>query len=163
MKLRVALPIVDIGGGPEALRELSKPPKRSAIRELLRPITCSASMSPAGRDGPRGEPDRPTGITYGGHADVTLRRCAKWGDGWMPLAYAPGEEARAAFDRLRAHAEAEGRDPATIGIDTRFSPGAAPRRNGATRCEPEKPSVSLISPWPIITRAVICTALPAAR
>ena len=69
----------------------------------------------------------PTGrrvpLWYGGHADVTLRRCAKWGDGWMPLAYAPGDEARAAFDRLRAYAEAEGRDPATIGIDTRVSAG----------------------------------------
>ena len=39
----------------------------------------------------------PTGrripLWYGGHADVTLRRCAKWGDGWMPLAYPPGDEA----------------------------------------------------------------------
>jgi probable F420-dependent oxidoreductase len=70
---------------------------------------------------------RPAGrrvpIWYGGHAEVTLRRCAKWGDGWMPLAYGPGEEARAAFDRLRAYAEAEGRDPATIGIDTRVTAG----------------------------------------
>jgi probable F420-dependent oxidoreductase len=69
----------------------------------------------------------PTGrrvpLWYGGHADVTLRRCARWGDGWMPLAYAPGDEARAAFDRLRAYAEAEGRDPAAIGIDTRVSAG----------------------------------------
>ena len=47
---------------------------------------------------------RPTGrkvpLWYGGHADVTLRRCAKWGDGWMPLAYPPGEEARTAFATL---------------------------------------------------------------
>lgn len=62
-------------------------------------------------------------LWYGGHAEATLRRCAKWGDGWMPLAYPPGAEARAAFDRLRACAEAEGRDPATIGIDTRVSAG----------------------------------------
>jgi probable F420-dependent oxidoreductase len=60
-------------------------------------------------------------LWYGGHAEVTLRRVVKWGDGWMPLAYAPGEEARAAFDKLRAMAEAAGRDPATIGIDTRVS------------------------------------------
>ncbi|MBV8337706.1 MAG: LLM class F420-dependent oxidoreductase [Alphaproteobacteria bacterium] len=39
-------------------------------------------------------------IWYGGHADVTLRRCAKWGDGWMPLAYPPGEEARKAIATL---------------------------------------------------------------
>src|SRR5882724_9595437 len=44
-------------------------------------------------------------IWYGGHADVTLQRVVKWGDGWMPLAYAPGDEARAAFDKLRAMAE----------------------------------------------------------
>jgi alkanesulfonate monooxygenase SsuD/methylene tetrahydromethanopterin reductase-like flavin-dependent oxidoreductase (luciferase family) len=50
-----------------------------------------------------------------------LRRVVKWGDGWMPLAYGPGEEARAAFDKLRRIAEEAGRDPATIGLDTRVS------------------------------------------
>ena len=60
-------------------------------------------------------------LWYGGHAEVTLRRTVKWGDGWMPLAYGPGEEARAAFDKLRRMAEEGGRDPATIGIDTRVS------------------------------------------
>src|SRR5205823_9730847 len=60
-------------------------------------------------------------LWYGGHAEATLRRVVKWGDGWMPLAYGPGDEARAAFDKLRAMAEAAGRDPATIGIDTRVS------------------------------------------
>ena len=65
---------------------------------------------------------RPSGrkipLWYGGHADVTLRRCAKWGDGWMPLAYPPGEEARTAFATLHRYAEEAGRDPAAIGIDT---------------------------------------------
>ena len=60
-------------------------------------------------------------LWYGGHAEATLRRVVKYGDGWMPLAYGPGEEARAAFARLRGMAEAAGRDPATIGIDTRVS------------------------------------------
>jgi probable F420-dependent oxidoreductase len=60
-------------------------------------------------------------LWYGGHADVTLRRVVKWGDGWMPLAYPPGDEASAAIAKLRAYAEAAGRDPATIGIDTRVS------------------------------------------
>jgi probable F420-dependent oxidoreductase len=70
----------------------------------------------------------PTGrripLWYGGHADVTLRRCAKWGDGWMPLAYPPGEEARKAIATLHRYAEEAGRDPGTIGIDTRVSAGA---------------------------------------
>ncbi len=60
-------------------------------------------------------------LWYGGHAEATLRRVVKWGDGWMPLAYPPGEEARAAFAKLRRYAEEAGRDPATIGIDTRVS------------------------------------------
>jgi probable F420-dependent oxidoreductase len=63
-------------------------------------------------------------LWYGGHAEATLRRVVKWGDGWMPLAYPPGEEARAAFATLRRYAEEAGRDPATIGIDTRVSAGA---------------------------------------
>src|SRR5205814_402536 len=41
-------------------------------------------------------------LWYGGHAEVTLRATVKWGDGWMPLAYGPGEEARTAVDKLRA-------------------------------------------------------------
>ena len=36
--------------------------------------------------------------------DATLRRVASWGDGWMPLSYGPGDEARAAFDRMRTFA-----------------------------------------------------------
>jgi probable F420-dependent oxidoreductase len=64
-------------------------------------------------------------LWYGGHADVTLRRVVSWGDGWMPLAYPPGEEARAAFAKLRGYAEEAGRDPATIGIDTRVSAGGS--------------------------------------
>jgi probable F420-dependent oxidoreductase len=70
---------------------------------------------------------RPAGakvpLWYGGHAEATLRRVVKWGDGWMPLAYPPGEEARAAFAALRRCAEEARRDPATIGIDTRVSAG----------------------------------------
>ncbi len=41
----------------------------------------------------------------------------------MPLAYAPDDEAKAAFAKLRTYAEAAGRDPASIGIDTRVSVG----------------------------------------
>jgi probable F420-dependent oxidoreductase len=62
-------------------------------------------------------------IWFGGHAEVTMQRVVKWGDGWMPLNYAPGDEAVAAFDKLRAMAEAAGRDPASIGIDTRTTVG----------------------------------------
>src|ERR1700740_1544293 len=68
-------------------------------------------------------------LLYGGDAAATRRRCANGGDGWMALAYPPGEEARAAFATLHRYAEEAGRDPATIGIDTRASagPGRAAR------------------------------------
>ena len=62
-------------------------------------------------------------VWFGGHHERTLPRIAKWGDGWMPLAYPPGEEARTAFATLHRYAEKAGRDPATIGIDTRVSAG----------------------------------------
>jgi probable F420-dependent oxidoreductase len=68
-------------------------------------------------------PKRAIPIWFGGHADVTIRRVVEWGDGWMPMSYAPGPEAKAAFDQLRAHAEVAGRDPASIGIDTRVTAG----------------------------------------
>src|SRR6202789_2736517 len=48
-------------------------------------------------------------IWYGGHAEATLHRVVKWGDGWMPLAYAPGDEAATAIAKLRKYAEAAGR------------------------------------------------------
>lgn len=56
-------------------------------------------------------------IWFGGHADVTLRRIARWGDGWMMLAHARGEEANAAFAKLRRYAEEAGRDPNSIGLE----------------------------------------------
>jgi probable F420-dependent oxidoreductase len=68
-------------------------------------------------------PKRAIPIWFGGHADITMKRVVKWGDGWMPMSYAPNAEAKAAFDKLRTYAEAEGRDLASIGIDTRVTAG----------------------------------------
>jgi probable F420-dependent oxidoreductase len=62
-------------------------------------------------------------IWYGGHAEATFRRCARYGDGFMPLAYPPGEAAAAAFERLRTLTRAAGRDPAKMGIEVWVSPG----------------------------------------
>ena len=68
-------------------------------------------------------PRRMIPVWFGGHAEVTMRRVVEMGDGWFPMAYGPGDEARAAIDSLRHMAEAAGRDPATIGIDTRVTAG----------------------------------------
>ena len=63
-------------------------------------------------------------IWYGGHAEATFRRAAQLGDGFMPLAYPPGEAALAAFDKLRRLTREAGRDPAAMGIEVWTSPGA---------------------------------------
>jgi probable F420-dependent oxidoreductase len=62
-------------------------------------------------------------IWYGGHAEATFRRAAKYGDGFMPLAYPMGDEALAAFDKLRGLLRDNGRDPSTFGIEVWVSPG----------------------------------------
>jgi probable F420-dependent oxidoreductase len=69
---------------------------------------CGINPLPIGRRLP---------IWFGGHHDATLRRIAKWGDGWMMLSYPPDETARAEFAKLHRYAEQEGRDPASIGIE----------------------------------------------
>jgi probable F420-dependent oxidoreductase len=68
-------------------------------------------------------------LWYGGHEDVTLRRIAKYGDGWMMLAHPPGDAATAAFDTVRRYAEAEGRVPASIGLEVWTSIGAGSEKD----------------------------------
>jgi probable F420-dependent oxidoreductase len=62
-------------------------------------------------------------IWYGGHAEATFRRAARYGDGFMPLAYPMGDAALAAFDKLRGLLRENGRDPATFGLEVWVSPG----------------------------------------
>jgi probable F420-dependent oxidoreductase len=63
-------------------------------------------------------------VWFGGHHERTLQRIAKWGDGWMPNAYPPGQEALDIFAALRKLTEEAGRDPAAIGIEVWTSMGA---------------------------------------
>jgi probable F420-dependent oxidoreductase len=63
-------------------------------------------------------------IWFGGHAEATFRRAAKYGDGFMPLAYPAGDAALAAFDKLRRLTREAGRDPAKMGLEVWTSPGA---------------------------------------
>ena len=56
-------------------------------------------------------------LWFGGHEDVTLRRVAKWGDGWIMLAHPMGEKAEAEFAKLRGYVEQAGRDPAAVGLE----------------------------------------------
>jgi len=69
-------------------------------------------------------PGRKVPLWFGGHEEATLRRIAKWGDGWIMLAHPPGEKAVAEFAKLRGFVEQEGRDPASVGIEVWVSTGA---------------------------------------
>ncbi|MGH7110147.1 MAG: LLM class F420-dependent oxidoreductase [Stellaceae bacterium] len=62
-------------------------------------------------------------VWFGGHHERTLERIARMGDGWMPNAYEPNDEARAIFDRLREMTGKAGRDPAAVGIEVWVSMG----------------------------------------
>ena len=56
-------------------------------------------------------------LWLGGHEDAVLRRIAKWCDGWIMLAHPLGDVAKAEFEKLREYVHAEGRDPASIGLE----------------------------------------------
>jgi probable F420-dependent oxidoreductase len=56
-------------------------------------------------------------VWFGGHHDLTLRRIAKWGAGWMMLAYPADDTAKTEFAKLHTYAREEGRDPASLGIE----------------------------------------------
>ncbi len=63
---------------------------------------------------------RPIPIWFGGNAEPVLRRVARLGDGWFPLADA-GDKVRAMIEKVRGYAKEAGRDPAAIGIEGRVS------------------------------------------
>jgi probable F420-dependent oxidoreductase len=63
-------------------------------------------------------------VWFGGHHERTLERIARLGDGWMPNAYQPDDEALAIFERLREMTVKAGRDPANVGIEVWVSMGS---------------------------------------
>ncbi len=62
-------------------------------------------------------------VWFGGHHENTLKRIAKWGDGWMPNAYPPDRSALDIFGQLRHLTEEAGRDPTQVGIEVWVSMG----------------------------------------
>ena len=62
-------------------------------------------------------------VWFGGHAEQTLERVAKYGDGFIPNRWPPGDEALAVFERLRGMIKAAGRDPKDVGLDVWTSVG----------------------------------------
>ena len=59
---------------------------------------------------------RPIPIWLGGASDATLKRAAKYAQGWIPLSN-PDEETRGRIATLHGYLRDEGRDPATFGLE----------------------------------------------
>jgi probable F420-dependent oxidoreductase len=65
---------------------------------------------------------RPIPLWFGGHHESVLRRCAKWGAGWMPN-YRSVEEAAPALAMLDGFLRQEGRSRANFGLEPRVAYG----------------------------------------
>ena len=71
---------------------------------------------------------RPIPIWFGGSSDAVIKRCARLGDGWMPI-LSPDAAGEAKLAMLRGFLQEFGRDPATFGIEAwiraaRFDPNS---------------------------------------
>ena len=72
------------------------------------------------------EPKPPQGrrlpIWMGGMSEPAYRRVGRLGDGWLASRVTDAASARNAFEAIRRHAEAAGRDPAAIGLQSMVAP-----------------------------------------
>jgi probable F420-dependent oxidoreductase len=78
--------------------------------------TVSMSMEPKPPQGPR------LPIWVGGNSEVAFRRVGRLGDGWLASRVAEASDARRALEAIRRHAEAAGRDPGAIGLQSMVAP-----------------------------------------
>lgn len=65
---------------------------------------------------------QPIPLWFGGHAEGMLRRCAKWGAGWMPN-FRTVEQAAPALAMLDGFLHAQGRSRADFGLEPRLAYG----------------------------------------
>ena len=72
------------------------------------------------------EPKPPQGgrlpIWIGGGSEVAYRRVGRLGDGWLASRVTDAASARQAIDAIHRHAEAAGRDPGAIGLQSMVAP-----------------------------------------
>ena len=68
---------------------------------------------------------RPIPVWLGGGAEQVIRRVGRIADGWFPQ-FPLDDKAAGILDRMRGYAREAGRDPASIGIETRISAADGP-------------------------------------
>jgi probable F420-dependent oxidoreductase len=102
--------------------------------ELMRRLWTEDSVQFEGqfhtvdRAGINPRPSRPVPIWFGGSAPVALERCARMGEGWMPLG-SPNEATRAMLDTIRGHREDAGQSMDGFGVQAQAQyAGGTPER-----------------------------------
>jgi probable F420-dependent oxidoreductase len=72
------------------------------------------------------EPKPPQGrripVWIGGYSEAAFRRVGRLGDGWLASRVTDATDARRSIEAIRRHAEAAGRDPASIGLQSMVAP-----------------------------------------
>lgn len=109
--------------------------KRSAEQvELLQALWSSDSLDYSGdyhrvdKASINPRPSERIPVWFGGSAPAALERCARLGDGWIPLMGA-NDKARACVETIRTHREAAGRSMADFGIQAQAQyAGGTPER-----------------------------------
>lgn len=80
------------------------------------------------------EPKPPQGgrlpVWIGGSSEAAYRRVGRLGDGWLASRVTDPASAREAIEAIHRHAEAAGRDPASIGLQSMVAP---PPRDAAAK------------------------------
>ena len=88
------------------------------------------------------EPKPPQGgrlpIWIGGYSDAAFRRVGRLGDGWLASRVSDAEDARRALESIRRHAEAAGRDPASIGLQSMVAPPPRDAEGKRFYAEPDR-------------------------
>lgn len=74
---------------------------------------------------------QPIPTWFGGHAEGMLRRCAKWGAGWMPN-FRTVEQAAPHLATLEEYLKAEGRSRDSFGLEPRVGYGKGDESNWRT-------------------------------
>ena len=88
------------------------------------------------------EPKPPQGrrlpIWIGGMSEPAWRRVGRLGNGWLASRVTDAASARTALDAIRRHAEAAGRDPATIGLQSMVAPPPRDAEGKRFYAEPDR-------------------------
>jgi probable F420-dependent oxidoreductase len=88
------------------------------------------------------EPKPPQGraipIWIGGYSEAAFGRVGRLGDGWLASRVSDAADARRAIEAIRRHAEAAGRDPAQIGLQSMVAPPPRDAEGKRFYAEPDR-------------------------